>query len=189
LYSDQEIVNGCLSNNKFYQELLYKKYAPKMYGICLRYASDRDLANDMLQEGFIRVYNMLHTFKFQANLSSWMYQVFVSNSINYLRKYYKHKEDSLSENYDNREDVNVNEDEKMHWLNHVSKEEALLMIQELPDKYRLVINMYAIDNMSHAEISKIIGVTESSSRSQLSRARQLLSEKLKLKLKSTIERD
>lgn len=132
---------------------------------------------------------MLHTFKFQASLSSWMYQVFVRNSINYLRKYYKHKEDSLTENHDNHEDSNVNEDEKIHWLNHVSKEEALLMIQELPDKYRLVVNMYAIDNMSHAEISKIIGVTESSSRSQLSRARQLLSEKLKLKLKSTIERD
>ncbi|MDP2176277.1 MAG: sigma-70 family RNA polymerase sigma factor [Bacteroidota bacterium] len=186
MYSDFEIVEGCLKNEKKFQEILYKNYAPKMFGICLRYASDRDMANDLLQEGFIKIFNALNTFKFQSSLNSWMYQIIVRNSINYVTRKIKFHDDidTLNPRFEPIEEVD--EQEKNHWLNHISRDEALLMIQDLPEKYRLVMNMYAIDQMSHSDISEFLGITESSSRSQLSRARKLLTEALRIKLKQKI---
>lgn len=182
-YSDEDIVSGCLKNEKFFQELLYKQNASKMFGVCLRYAPNRDTANDMFQEGFIKVFQNLHKFRGQSALSSWMYRIFITTSINYIQRTLKTGfEVSINEQLNQIED-SVSEEEAQTWMDNVSAEEALAMVQELPEKYRLVINLYAVDKLNHIEIAKLLGITETSSRSQLSRARKLLSEKLSHQMK------
>jgi len=157
-----------------------------MYGICLRYAADKDVAHDIFQEGFIKVYQNIQTFKGESALGSWMYKIFVTTAINYIQRTLKGKfEVSINEQVNNMEET-ISEEESEHWLNHISKEEALQMVQELPEKYRLIINLYAIEKMSHLEIGKMLGITEASSRSQLSRARKLLSDKLQIELNRKI---
>jgi RNA polymerase sigma factor (sigma-70 family) len=179
LYTDAEIVQGCLKNEKFFQELLYRQFAPKMFGICLRYAPDRDIAHDIFQEGFIKIFQNLHGFKGESALGSWMYRIFVTTSINYIQRQLKTQfEVSINEQLYNKED-DISEDEKQHWLNHISTDDALYMVQQLPEKYRVIINLYAVDKLNHVEISKLLNISEATSRSQLSRARKLLSDMLK----------
>lgn len=186
MYNDLEIIQGCRKQERFFQELLYKRFAPKMFGICLRYAPDRDVANDIFQEGFIKVYQNIHQFKGESALSSWMYKIFVTTAINYIQRTLKNKfEVSINDTLGDQEEQ-MDEHEREHWLNHISREEALAMVQNLPEKYRLIINLYAIDKMRHQEIAALLGITETSSRSQLSRARKLLSEQLKLSLSKKI---
>jgi RNA polymerase sigma-70 factor (ECF subfamily) len=182
-HTEDDILNGCLRNEPFFQELLYKVNSKKMFGGCMRYAPNRDVAHDIFQEGFIKVFNSLNQFKRQSSLSSWMYRIFVNTSINYIQRSIKSKfEVSINDNLNITEDV-VSEIENEHWINHISSSEALDLVQQLPEKYRLIINLFAIEKHSHSEISKILNITEVSSRSQLSRARKLLSEKLKIELK------
>jgi RNA polymerase sigma factor (sigma-70 family) len=184
LYTDQDIVQGCLKNEKFFQEILYKQFARKMFGICLRYAPDRDVAHDIFQEGFIRTFQNLPKFKGESALSSWMYKIFVTTAINYIQRQLKGQfEVSINEQLYNKEDE-VSEEEKDHWLNHISTDEALYMVQQLPEKYRVIINLYAVDKLNHTEISKLLQINEATSRSQLSRARKLLSDMLKKEMHS-----
>jgi RNA polymerase sigma factor (sigma-70 family) len=176
-------LNGCLKNNPYFQELLYKQNSKKMFGVCMRYAPNRDVAHDIFQEGFIKVFNSLNQFKRQSSLSSWMYRIFVNTSINYIQRSIKSKfEVSLNDNLNITDEI-VSEIEQEHWINHISSSEALDLVQQLPEKYRLIINLFAVEKHSHLEISNILNITEASSRSQLSRARKLLSEKLKTELK------
>jgi RNA polymerase sigma factor (sigma-70 family) len=183
IYSEDEILEGCLNNKHYFQELLYKQHAKKMFGICMRYAPNRDVAHDIFQEGFIKVFKSLHQFKKHSSLSSWMYRIFVTTSINYIQRQLKTQfELSLNEHL-NLKETEISESEQAHWLNHISSDEALELVQQLPEKYRLIINLFAIEKHTHYEISQILNITEASSRSQLSRARKLLSEKLKIELR------
>jgi RNA polymerase sigma factor (sigma-70 family) len=186
VYSERDIIEGCLKQERFFQELLYKTYASKMFGICLRYAPDKDIANDMFQESFIRVFQKLHQFKYESSLSSWMYRIFVTSSINYLQRKIKNPfEVSINDQVQYSENIE-GELGSEDWMTHISTEEALKMVQELPEKYRVIINLYAVDKHNHSEIAELLHITETSSRSQLSRARKMLSEKLKIKLKQKI---
>lgn len=188
MYSDHEIVQGCLKGEKRFQELLYRQFSSRMFGICLRYAPDRDVAHDIFQEGFIRVFQNLHAFKEQSALNSWMYRVFVTTAINYIQRKLKTKfEVSLNEQLNYKEEE-ISDEERDHWMNHVSTDEALAMVQNLPEKYRVIINLYAVDKMSHSEIAKLLDITEATSRSQLSRARKLLSDMLKQKMEKKLGR-
>ncbi len=186
MFTEEEIIKGCLANDKFAQETLYRKYAPKMFGVCLRYAPNRDVAHDIFQEGFIKVFQSLGQFRAQAALGSWMHRVFVSTAINYIQRKLKLQfEVSLNDKiFEQGEEIS--ESEKDHWLNHISTKEALEMVQKLPEKYRLIINLYAIEKMKHEEIGKTLNITESASRSQLTRARKLLSEMLQVTMKEKL---
>ncbi len=158
---------------------MYRQYASKMFGICLRYAPDRDVAHDIFQEGFIKVFQNLHRFKAESALGSWMYKIFVTTAINYIQRKLKTQlEVSINDQLYNKED-DISESEREHWLNHISTDEALYMVQQLPEKYRVIINLYAVDKLNHPEISKLLNINETTSRSQLSRARKLLSDMLK----------
>lgn len=181
---EAEIIKGCLANERAAQEALYRTYASRMFGICMRYAPDRDVAHDMLQEGFIKVYQSIGQFKGNSALATWMYRVFMTTAINYLQRKLKTQfEVSLNEKITEQDSETLTEEEKDHWLNHISAGEALEMVQQLPEKYRLIINLYAIEKLSHDEIAKLTSQTESSSRSQLSRARKMLSDMLQQKMK------
>lgn len=186
MYSDQDILEGCKRKERFFQELLYKRYASKMFGICLRYAHDQAVAHDIFQEGFIKVFQNLHTFKGDSALGSWMYRVFMTTSINYIQRTLKNKfEVSINEQLQVIDDK-LSDEESAHWMHHLTPEEALAMVQDLPEKYRLIINMYAIDQLSHSEIAKALNISEATSRSQLSRARKMLNDQLKIKMEKKI---
>lgn len=188
MYTDREILDGCKRGERFFQEQLYKRFSPKMFGVCMRYAPDREVANDIFQEGFIKVFQHLHTFKGESSLNSWMYRIFMTTAINYIQRTLKNRfEVSINEQINPVNDE-VDEKEKDHWLNHLTREEALEMVQNLPEKYRLIINLFAVDQLSHAEISKILNITETTSRSQLSRARKMLNDMLKVKMDKKIGR-
>lgn len=157
-----------------------------MYGLCLRYASNSDVAHDILQEGFIKVFQSLSQFKHQAALGSWMYRIFMTTAINYVqRKIKTNFEVSINENTENQSDE-ISESEKEHWLNYINTNEALEMVQNLPEKYRLIINLYAIEKLNHEEIGKMLNISAATSRSQLARARKLLSDKLNLLMRQKI---
>ena len=122
MYSDSEIIQGCKKQERQFQEHLYNRYASKMFGVCLRYAPNRDVANDIFQEGFIRVFQNIHQFKGESALSSWMYRVFVTTAINYIQRTLKTRfEVSMNEQLSELEEP-MNEDEAEHWLNHISRE-------------------------------------------------------------------
>jgi RNA polymerase sigma factor (sigma-70 family) len=157
-----------------------------MYGVCLRYAPNSDVAHDILQEGFIKVFQSLFQFRQQAALSSWLRRIFVTTAINYIQRKLTNKfEVSINDDIENQAEE-LSEIEKEHWLNNISAEEALEMVQQLPEKYRLIINLYAIEKMNHEEIGTALNMLAATSRSQLARARKLLSEKLNLLMKHKI---
>lgn len=187
MHSEQNIIEGCLRQEKFFQELLYSNYASKMFGICLRYAPDREVAHDLLQEGFIKVFQTLHQFKGNSALGSWMYRIFINTSINYVKRKLNYPFEVIhNEKIDLTDDTPIDDDEKDLWLDHITPKEALEMVQNLPEKYRLIINLYAIEKMKHHEIAEVLNISEGTSRSQLARARKILSDELKAKLKTKI---
>lgn len=163
----KEIVKGCINQSKADQHKLYSMFAAKMYGICLRFASNEHDAQDILQEGFIKVFNNLHLFKWQGSLEGWVRKIVINTAIEKYRNAISHiSPDTIWEItgycFDNDGPGNVGLDE------------LLAQIQELPDQYRMVFNLSAIEGYNHKEIGEFLGISESTSRSNLSRARHLL---------------
>ena len=171
MISEEELIKRCKNNDRVAQKELFDIYSGKMMAICLRYCKNQEDAKDLLQDGFYKVLTKIKSFKGQSKLETWMTRIFINlslNSFRHGRKKYLHAEldDNIQE-----EEVEVTEERDPN--------KVLLALQELPDIYRIVINMYAIDGLSHKEISAMLNISEGSSKSRLSRARKLLNEKLK----------
>lgn len=168
---EEEIVNGCLKGDTKYQEVLYNTYSKKMYGVCLRYAPNEEAARDLLQDGFIKVYQNLESFKGQGSFEGWVRRIMVNNALEGLRK--------LSAK---AQHVDVNEmHEVLHENINFGKYDMnylLSKIQELAPGYRAVFNLYIIEGYQHNEIAEMLDISENTSKSQLSRARKLLQESL-----------
>jgi len=140
-----------------------------MYGVCLRYAGSYDEAQDILQEGFIKVFDKLSTFKGKGSLEGWIKRIMIHTAIEkYRERIYHLTVEEISENGGYVQDNSGPE--------KLSLEELLNLIQLLPDQYRLVFNLSVLEGMSHKEIGELLGITESTSRSNLSRARNILQE-------------
>jgi RNA polymerase sigma-70 factor (ECF subfamily) len=170
--SIKKIIKGCLKNNRPDQYRLYSIFSKKMYGICLRYADNQDEANDILQEGFIKVFDKLDTFRGQGSLEGWITRVIVNTAIEKIRgRVHFIPIDELSEN-------GISNDENLGPGN-IGQFELLKLIQDLPERYRLVFNLSVIEGLNHKEIAKMLDITESTSRSNLTRARSLLRKCLK----------
>ncbi len=158
---------------------MYLEYKNYMYGVCLRYARNEDQALEFFQEGFINVFQSLNSFNGQSTLKTWMARIFVNTAVSILRKERKHLENLRLEvivnqhSEDTLED-NIN-DEADHWMD---AEMVLEIIKQLPENYRLVLNLYAIDGLSHAKIAEILQIGESHSRVLLTRARKKLNQLL-----------
>lgn len=168
---EEEIVNGCLKGDPKYQQVLYNQYAKKMYGVCLRYAQDKEAARDILQEGFIKVFQNLQAFKGQGSFEGWVRRIMVNHALEGLRK--------LSNRVQH---VDVEEvHEALHETVNYSRYDMnylLEKIQQLAPGYRAVFNLYVIEGYQHNEIAEMLGISENTSKSQLSRARKLLQESL-----------
>ena len=177
---EAELVRGCLEKRERDYEKLYNRYYGKMMAVCTRYARDRDEAKDILQEGFIRVFQSIQQFNFQGSLEGWVRRVMVTTAINYYRKNnLRSITDYLGDDFEKAEleNVSVNVDTV---LEHFSAKYIMELIQELPPAYKLVFNMHALEGYSHAEIAALMGITESTSRSNLTKARLKLQTRLTL---------
>jgi RNA polymerase sigma factor (sigma-70 family) len=169
--SEREMIEGCIVGNRTAQEALYNLYAPKMFGICLRYANDYHSGEDILQEGFIKVFNNIHRFRGEGSFEGWLKRIFINTAIEHYRKAMNqtdHHELDKSEN-------NPVDDNALHEL---AMKDLLAMIQELSPGYRAVFNMYVIEGFSHKEIAEMVGISEGTSKSQLARARTILQKKI-----------
>jgi RNA polymerase sigma factor (sigma-70 family) len=168
------IVQECLSGKRQAQEKLYAMYAAKMFGICLRYCRGYDEAKDVLQEGFVKVFSKLEQFSFSGSFEGWVRRIVVNTAIEKLRV------QNRSVSLENAPEVFVEMEEDE--LPPVSAKEMLEMIQALPSQYKTVFNLYVFEKMQHKEIAEMLGISEGGSKSNLSRARAILQEKIKHKI-------
>jgi RNA polymerase sigma factor (sigma-70 family) len=170
-YTIDDLVKRCKAGERKAQELLYKQFASKMLGVCLRYATDRMEAEDMLQNGFIKVFQKIGDYRNEGSFEGWIRRIMVHSSIEYYRKH--HKMMQMVE-LDNSNTSSVDS----LAIAGIAAKDLLLLIQQLAPGYRIVFNLYAIEGYSHKEIAAIAGITEGASKSQLSRARAVLREQI-----------
>ncbi|WP_027419350.1 RNA polymerase sigma factor [Crocinitomix catalasitica] len=166
-----------IQGNKKAFDVIYNDYSKAMYMICLRYTKNTDAAADILQEAFIKIYNKREQFNPEFPLASWIKRIVINEAINYFRsnKRYELVEDNTFFDDDNYE-IEINEDETGN-LQNVLK----AIIDELPDGYRMVFNLYVYDNLKHQEIAEYLDISVNTSKSQLSKARKYLQKKLEEK--------
>ena len=164
------IWDGCLKQERKQQEMLYKVLAPRMLAACVRYAKDRDEAQDIMQEGFIKVFSSMHKYRGEGSLEGWIRRIMVHSAIS---RYRKLKPVVLTDELPEGVVVNMSYNES-----GLEAKELLHMIDQLPANYRNVFNLYAIEGYSHQEIGETLGITELMSRTTLCRARGVLKDKL-----------
>ncbi|HEX6224924.1 MAG TPA: sigma-70 family RNA polymerase sigma factor [Chryseolinea sp.] len=169
---EDELIKGCLRREPHAQRLLYDTYSSKMYAICYRYLKDSMQAEDVLVTSFTKVFEKIGQFKSEGSFEGWIRRIVVNEALTCLRKnrsmYLETELDQVDydPNYSNLHD-------------HLEAEDLLRLVKELPAGYRIVFNMYAIDGYSHKEIAESLGISENTSKSQLSRARIYLQKQLK----------
>ncbi len=164
------LVEKCINDDRIYQKVLYKKFAPKMYAICKNYADDRDEAMDILQDGFISVFNNLHKYKFEGSLEGWIRKIIVHKAIDAIRKKKKYLE--ALQNIDDERFVEAEHFELD--INNSTLQKIKNLVNQLPTKAGVILKLYAIEGYTHTEISEILGISIGTSKSQLNRARTLI---------------
>lgn len=165
--NEEDLISGCLRHDRTAQKRLYDTYSSKMYTICCRYIKDSMEAEDVLVTAFTKILQRIEQFKGEGSFEGWIRRVVVNEALTYLRKNRSMYLETDLEAADREPDYQSLSD-------HLEEEDLLKMIQELPSGYRIVFNLYAIDGYSHKEIADQLNITESTSKSQLSRARVFL---------------
>lgn len=170
--TDQDLVQLCAREDAAAQRILFERYASTMLGVCFRYVKSKDEAQDVLQDGFIKVFNNLAKFRGESSLQTWITRIMINTALNYIKSNEKFRWDS---DVDELEDNGHFTTEQFHLIDTNVLMEC---IQQLPAGYRVVLNMYAIEGYSHKEIATELDITESTSRSQFARAKALLEKRL-----------
>ena len=165
--TEEKLLIGCKSGSTKAQEALYHHFSPTMFGICLRYGSDYHTAEDILQDGFVKVFKNIPNFRNEGSLEGWIRRIFVNTAIEYYRKRTRSFRFSPLEVVADKSVEDVQ-------LYSLERDELLGLIQQLPDGYRLVFNLYVIEGFSHQEISEKLQVNLGTSKSQLARAKKYL---------------
>lgn len=170
--TEETMLNGCLENNATAQETLYTRLSPKMLGVCYRFAKNREDAEDMLQEGFIKVFAQIHQYRNEGALEGWIRRIVVHTCINTLKKNKKFS-DSVDITY--ASGIGIREE---NIPSIMQAKQVVECIRLLPVGYRTVLNLYAIEGYSHKEIGSMLDIEESTSRSQYTRAKAMLEDVL-----------
>ena len=169
--SERELIEGCLAGDHRCQEALYARYARRMFAVCLRFARHQLEAEDLMQEGFIRVFEKLPDFRMEGSLEGWVRRIMVHTAINhYRRKSFKMEKFGMEHLPEEPVPADA--------MDRMGVKDLMEMVASLPDGYRMVFNLYAIEGYDHAEIAERLGCGESTSRSQLAKARKLLQMKI-----------
>ncbi|MBE9575720.1 MULTISPECIES: RNA polymerase sigma factor [Flavobacterium] len=167
----EQLIHECTKNNIKSQEQLYKLLAPKLFAVCLKYSRNYEEAQDNLQESFLVIFEKIGQFKNTGSFEGWAKRIV----INYVLQQYRNQKifEIISEKIAVEEEVEIDDE-------NVSLEFLTKIIQELPDRYRLVFNLYVIDDYSHKEIAEMLGITIGTSKSNLARAKAILKQKIEL---------
>lgn len=175
----ENIIKGCCRKDPRAQKMLYERYSGQMFGVCLRYSTSAEDAQDVLHEGFLKIFEKIEQYMFKGSFEGWIRKIMVNTALEKFRNQYKviSIQDSAFE-YDARsaEDLTDN----------MTAKELMNLIQELSPQYRMVFNLYAIEGYSHKEISDLLNISEGTSKSNLSRARIILQEKVKKYYSQTV---
>ncbi len=170
--TESDLISGCIDGNRRMQEELYRRFSPRMYAVCLRYAGNVEEAEDILQEGFIKIYKKLGSFRSEGSFEGWIRRIFVNTAIEhfrrkrYLQPVTEKEESTLEGNY-------------LSVLDNLAERDILELVQQLSPGYRTVFNMYVVEGYTHKEIGDILGISEGTSKSQLSRAKVILQQMVK----------
>jgi RNA polymerase sigma factor (sigma-70 family) len=167
--TESDLISGCIEGNRRMQEELYRRFSPRMYAVCLRYAGTAEEAQDILQEGFIKIFKKLSSFRAEGSFEGWIRRIFVNTAIEhfrrkkYLQPVTEKEESTLEGNY-----ISV--------LDELAERDIMALVQQLSPGYRTVFNMYVVEGYTHKEIGDALGISEGTSKSQLSRAKVILQE-------------
>ena len=169
---DKHLLGSCIKGDREAQRVLYDRMASRMFPVCIRYVGDRTLAEDVLQEGFITLFTKLKDYKGDGSFEGWARRIFVTTALMSLRK-----KDALkmSEELDAVKGMKA---ETTSQIQNIGYKELMELVMSLPPGFRTVFNMYAIEGYSHKEIAETLGITETTSRTQFSRARVWLQNKI-----------
>lgn len=165
----ERLFERCKQGERRAQEQLYHHFASKMLGVCMRYAKSTFEAEDMLQAGFVKVFSAMQGFRGEGSLEGWIRRIIVNTAISTYRNNVRLNTEPWQETHDTAH---------AYELQHLECEDLLRLVRALPDGYRIVFNLYAIEGYSHKEISEKLQISEGASKSQLSRARKWLQDKL-----------
>lgn len=177
--NEESLFKACFAGDPKGQRLLFDTYAPKMLAVAMRYIKDKERAEDVLQDAFVKVFQNIQKFKLEGSLEGWIRRIVVNTALDQIRKDKKHQTDLELDG------VAFELPELSHTEEKLQAEYLMKLVHALPDGYRMVFNLYAIEGYSHKEIAEMMGVTESTSKSQYSRAKNAIREVLE---KLNIER-
>ncbi len=169
---ESDLINGCIEGNRRMQEELYRRFSPRMYAVCLRYAGSSEEAEDILQEGFIKIFKKLNSFRGDGSFEGWIRRIFVNTAIEHFRR--KRYLQPVTE-----KEENTIEGKYLSVLDDLAEKDILELVRQLSPGYRTVFNMYVVEGYTHKEIGDILGISEGTSKSQLSRAKVILQEMVK----------
>lgn len=165
-----KIIDKCRQGDRQAAEQLYKMFSASMFAVCIQFSKDRMEAEDNLQEGFIKVFRSLGQYAGKGSFEGWMKRIFINTA---LEKFRKNRPLQLVEEFPDIEDTDINDDVL------IPEEVLIEFVDQLPEKYKMVFNLYVTEEMSHKEIADLAGITEGTSKSNLSRAREILKRKVK----------
>lgn len=172
IISESDLIQGCLAGDRRMQEELYRRFSPRMYGVCLRYAGNAEEAQDILQEGFIKVYKKLDSYRGDGSFEGWIRRIFVNTAIEHFRR--KTYQQPITDHHEN-----TVEGKYLSVLDELAEKDILKLIQDLSPGYRTVFNLYVVEGYTHKEIGDMLNISEGTSKSQLSRAKVVLQEMVK----------
>ena len=164
---ESDLIAGCMEGNRRMQEELYRRFSPRMYAVCLRYAGNAEEAEDILQEGFIKIFKKLDSFRSEGSFEGWVRRIFVNTAIEHFRR--KRYLMPVTE-----KEENTIEGKYVSVLDELAEKDILGLVQELSPGYRTVFNMYVVEGYTHKEIADMLKISEGTSKSQLSRAKVIL---------------
>ena len=171
--SEQQLIDLCIKGDRNAQRAIYDRLASRMFPLCIRYVSDRAVAEDILQDGFITLFSKIDSYKGDGSFEGWARKIFVNTALMYLRKKDALK---LSDELENARHLSSDIASQMQ---NIGYKELMKLITSLPAGFRTVFNMYVVEGYSHKEIADMLNITETTSRTQLSRARLWLQSKIK----------
>ncbi|MBP1617665.1 MAG: putative polymerase ECF-type sigma factor [Bacteroidetes bacterium] len=168
--TEEQLIEGCKKQDNNARRCLYEQYARKMFALSYRYVNDYDVAQDVLQDGFLKVYERVHGFMYQGSLEGWMKRIFVNTALDHLRKQKYHvsvEEIALKDEIEQQDDL-------AEGSSDISSEILMSMLQKLPKGYATVFNLLAVEEYSSKEVAAMLDITEGGVRSQYARARKML---------------
>ncbi len=181
--TETDLIKACIKKDPKAEKLLWERFAPKLFGVCLRHCRTQTEAEEVLQESFIKIFDKLHQFQFEGSFEGWLKRITVHTALTHLR---------LTQKFTLESDASLLENdilERFEPIEQLAFKDLLQTIQQLPENYKVVLNLFCIDGYSHQEIAQQLGISEANSRVYLYRAKQLLIQKLQINKREGVAYD